>query len=103
MIVDSRQAATYRQRRGVRAGAVSNLIGTAGEAGRRVGWRTRAGRRVSFNWRPLRSGARCSDLPRRGIKFNGSCGRGQADVSKLIAARFAGSMVNWSAISVDID
>ena len=37
-------------------------------------------RRIPFNWRPLRSGARCSGLPRRGIKFNGRGGRGQAGV-----------------------
>jgi len=68
VIVDSRQAATYRQRRGVRAGAVSNLIGWAGEAGRRVGWRTRAGRRVRYNWR------------------GGPAGSGQDDVSVLNGA-----------------
>ena len=46
-----------------------------------------------------RGRARCrviNGLPRRGIKFNGRGGR-------RVAACFAGSMVNWSAISVDID
>ena len=94
----------------------------AGAAGADV--RVRAGRRDSFKCRGRQDdvshliggrfaaerGAVASRATvARGIKFNGRGGRGQADVSKLIAACFAAGsgagrcMVNWSVISVDID
>ena len=54
---------------------MSDIIGAAGRIRVRgsADGRVRAGRRVSFKWR-------CSGLPRRGIKFNGRGGRGQAGV-----------------------